>query len=79
MVGPYLFSFFFSLDKHWSWKTAQKTIVNSHSLKDFDFKSFDDMINSSGLFEENTSLPSLITRYDVVLRDTSSDKVSHSS
>ncbi|PFX26397.1 hypothetical protein AWC38_SpisGene8945 [Stylophora pistillata] len=41
--------------------------VVSRRLKDFDFKSFDDMINSSGLLEENTSLQSLITRYDVVL------------
>ena len=43
--------------------------ISSRRLKNFDFKSFDEIIKGSDLFKENNSLSALTIMYDETLRD----------
>ena len=47
----------------------QRKTISSRRLKNFDFKSFDEIIKGSDLFKENNSLSALTIMYDETLRD----------
>ena len=47
----------------------QRKTISSRRLKNFDFKSFDEIIKGSDLFKENNSLSALTIMYDEILRD----------